>query len=162
MSDYHIPKKPSDEILKYIKTYYVFDGSTGNLHSLISARKVGYYNGRYWTIKILGKRYRIHHVGWFLYYGEWPKIQIDHEDQNKLNNKISNLREGSKEIQYTNKPKRSIKLKYKNKSKYGKGIYKRRGRFEVYVVRNNKRHYLGVFKTIELAQKSINEFNNAN
>lgn len=34
-----------------------------------------------------------HRVAWALYYGRWPKMELDHIDRDRLNNKIDNLRE---------------------------------------------------------------------
>ena len=109
--------------------------------------------------KINYKWYFCHHIIWFLQTGEWPSMMIDHKDQDKLNNRWDNLRLGTKEIQYSNKPKRTHDHIYSNQSVLGKGIYFRRGRYEVYLVRNKIRHYLGVFQTVEAAQEAIDEFN---
>lgn len=35
-----------------------------------------------------------HRMVWFWVYGKWPKGQIDHVDENPLNNRIENLRDG--------------------------------------------------------------------
>lgn len=39
----------------------------------------------------MGKGYRAHRICWALYYGEWPENEIDHDDHDGFNNKISNL-----------------------------------------------------------------------
>lgn len=50
-------------------------------------------NTGYRNITLFGKGYPEHHVIWCWYHGYWPKHQIDHEDHNRTNNAIANLRE---------------------------------------------------------------------
>lgn len=38
-------------------------------------------------------RYLVHRIAWLHVYGYWPKGQVDHIDQNPMNNAILNLRE---------------------------------------------------------------------
>lgn len=49
--------------------------------------KDGYFVGA-----ILGNLYKSHRVIWAMKHGHWPKIGIDHDDGNKENNKIWNLK----------------------------------------------------------------------
>ena len=41
---------------------------------------------------IYDKQYLAHRVAWAIYYGEWPRSEIDHIDRVKDNNAINNLR----------------------------------------------------------------------
>ena len=51
------------------------------------------YSNGYYVIKFNNKRYLEHHLIYLLFKSEIPKgLIIDHIDQNKLNNKIENLR----------------------------------------------------------------------
>lgn len=41
---------------------------------------------------VFQRHYTGHRVAWAIYYGEWPKLEIDHIDRVKDNNAINNLR----------------------------------------------------------------------
>lgn len=60
-----------------------------------------HHNG-YKAICILGKRYYIHRLAWLYIKGYFPENNIDHIDQNKSNNKITNLRETSNQCNARN------------------------------------------------------------
>ena len=53
-------------------------------------------NGRgkvYVVIQIDGRLYLAHRLAWLYSYGAWPENQIDHIDQDSLNNRLINLRD---------------------------------------------------------------------
>ena len=42
---------------------------------------------------VLNKSYYAHLIAWLIYYGEWPKNEIDHINQDPTDNRIENLRD---------------------------------------------------------------------
>lgn len=46
----------------------------------------------YLTVSVYGTQYRAHRVAWFLEYGEWPVLHIDHINRVRFDNRIQNLR----------------------------------------------------------------------
>lgn len=48
---------------------------------------------RYFTVSVSGKSYYTHKVVWAITHGYWPKMELDHIDGNRENNRAQNLRE---------------------------------------------------------------------
>lgn len=49
----------------------------------------------YTIIKIGGKQYKAHRLAWLYMNGEWPLLDIDHENGAKSDNRIANLRQAT-------------------------------------------------------------------
>lgn len=85
--------------LEYIKQCLTYDPLKGTLHWRISIPNLGIQIGgiagnqsdKYTRVKLKGKKYPAHVVGWYLHTGEWCIGQLDHIDRNMQNNKIANL-----------------------------------------------------------------------
>lgn len=60
----------------------------------------------YLELKVSGFRTYVHRVAWAIYYGTWPRGNIDHKDGNKVNNAIANLRDCPQRINNENQRKR--------------------------------------------------------
>jgi len=50
-------------------------------------------NGGYLHVQYSPHLYRLHRLIWLLYYGEWPKHEIDHQNGVRTDNRIENLRD---------------------------------------------------------------------
>lgn len=110
-----------------------------------SLRQNGYY-----YIGINGKSYKSCRLAWVYVKGYWPKLQIDHCDKIKTNDKIDNLREASSLNQGANQYKRP-----NNISGY-KGVtwHKNSKKWKAQIKRNRINKHLGLFVTKEEAYEA--------
>lgn len=104
----------------------------------------------YANVKVLGRLYLAHRLAWFYTHGVWPTGELDHINRVRTDNRIVNLREASS---YQNKrnysrPKtnttgvKEVQLP-KGRSKYRASIYV-----------NYERKHLGMFDTLEDAERA--------
>lgn len=131
------------------KVLSLFDYKDGYLYwkvPIVSYKQVGTIAGyqmdkRYWCISIDKKIWRAHRLIFLWHHGYLPQF-IDHMDQNKINNKIENLRAATKGQNMANCGK--IKS---NTSGY-KGVSKIKGTdyYEARIQVNGKQIFLGRFK----------------
>ena len=86
-----------------------------------------------------------HRLAWFYTYGEFPHGMLDHHDQDKTNNRMSNLRP------VTNKQNlENTKVSSNNKSGF-KGVCAKGSKWLAYITHCYKRIHLGYFDTPEEA-----------
>jgi hypothetical protein len=102
------------------------------------------------VIGLLGKSYLAHHLAWLFVYEQWPTKEIDHIDQNRSNNKISNLRDVDHR---TNCQNYRIATKNNKISKILGAAY-RDGRYYSRIRVGNKRITIGSFATAEEAHQA--------
>jgi hypothetical protein len=105
---------------------------------------VGSVQAGYRKTTIDKEQIKAHRLCWFMVNGVWPSGQIDHIDGNKLNNKISNLRDVSMSVNMQNRY--SVKRK-NNDLPYGVTISPS-GKY----IANIR---VGVFKTKEEASEAF-------
>jgi|SaaInlStandDraft_1057018.scaffolds.fasta_scaffold138161_2 hypothetical protein len=133
-----------------VRSLFTYDSESGNLiwnsenpyHRRFNGRIAGSIepNSGYFRINIYGKSHQAHRLIWLYHHGYLP-VELDHEDQNKLNNRLENLREVT-----TVENRRNYPLRKDNK--YGcPGIHLRRGSYEVSI----QGKYVASFKTLEEA-----------
>ena len=80
---------------------------------------------------------------------------VDHIDQDPLNNRLSNLRRATRQLNRENS-----KLNADNSSGF-RGVYKKKNRFQAQLRRDGKMIYLGSYKTAEEAAAAIQAFHKA-
>jgi HNH endonuclease/AP2 domain len=81
-----------------------------------------------------------HRLAWFYIYAEWPDDEIDHEDLNKDNNAIDNLREATHSENCRNRKASPLT----NTSGY-KGVTWHCNKWHAQIKHNTKVFYLGSF-----------------
>ena len=115
----------------------------------------------YRKIRLNGKNYLVHRIVWLMVHGKFAIDGIDHINGNKLDNRISNLREATNGQNLQN----LIKAMSNNKlGLLGVRLHKH-GRFQARITLNGKVKYLGYFDTPEDAhdaylkeKRKIHEF----
>ena len=107
----------------------------------------GHFDGRHRRLGFAGKFYYAHRVAWFLHYGKWPRRQIDHINENKDDNRLSNLRLA------TNRQNARNRGKQKNNKSGFKGVcwMKQSKRWVAQICVDGTQTYLGLFDTPEEA-----------
>ena len=142
----------ADLTLERLRELLHYDPETGIFTRLIGVR--GAAAGRqagaldsygYLRMSIDSKRYKNHRVAWFYVYGKWPAMILDHINQVKSDNRISNLREvtASENVHNTSRMPN-------NTSGYrGVTWAKKKHRWKAQITVNKKRTVLGHFDTAE-------------
>lgn len=90
-----------EEVIKYaIERGFTYDMETGAIHGVQGTRITSISKNGYIQLTIFkGKKYYFlgHQLAWYWTYGNLPDM-IDHIDMDKTNNRISNLRKTTKQI----------------------------------------------------------------
>lgn len=103
-----------NQIVSYLTTHYEYlpDGTVKHKGEGHRARKGKKRRDGYLLLNfvIYGKLITVyyHHAVWVLCHCRWPRTELDHMDNNKLNNRIENLRESSHAENNLNKSLRWI------------------------------------------------------
>lgn len=92
-------------------------------------------------------QYKAHRIAWSIHFGSTPKDQIDHIDGDRINNRISNLRE------VTNRQNSMSSARGKNNTTgyTGVSLDKRRGKYRSYIKVNGRQIVLGYYDCPEAA-----------
>ena len=77
----------------YIKEHFSYNPNTGEITRDDRMNSNGSFDkDGYLVLKIKKRQYKAHRLAWFLFYGEFPKMEIDHINRNRADNRIANLR----------------------------------------------------------------------
>ncbi len=106
----------------------------------------------YIQIMINGKVYLAHRLAWLYSHEKWPENMIDHIDGNKSNNRLSNLRDVTPNMNMQNQSRPHVR----NKTGF-LGVHKIGGMFQASIHTGGKGFYLGRFTTPEEAQAAYQE-----
>lgn len=94
----------------------------------------------YVVITINGRTYKAHRLAWFHVYGSWPALMLDHINQNRSDNRISNLRLADAVLNGKNrKPNRG------REGATGATFIQSRQRWIASIIVDKKRMHLGSF-----------------
>ncbi len=135
-------------ILNYESETGIFTWKVSNSNRVKVGAVAGSPNGHgYLCIKVLNRLYRAHRLAWLYVNGSWPKLDIDHINRNRSDNRIANLREVTHKQNMQNASKRSD-----NTSGHpGVCWHKQKSKWQARIRHNYKRIYLGYYNTIEEA-----------
>jgi hypothetical protein len=107
------------------------------LGSLGSYDKDGYL-----IVGINYNKYPVHHIAWMYVKGVWPKDKLDHFNQNKSDNRISNLREATNAENMRNVSKWS----HNTSGLKGVSFHNLRKKYRATIKVNGKAMHLGLFE----------------
>lgn len=150
-----MPGYKNDLTQEQVRALFDYDAENGWLirkkdeHGRVVNRPCGIKPGNhgYGRVSIDGKLYLTHRVIWLWYYGTWPEHEIDHINQNKMDNRIENLRPATRSENMQN-----IGMKSNNSTGYpGVYFHKRDNKYQAQIAVNNKKIYLGLFASAEEA-----------
>lgn len=107
----------------------------------------GIYANGYRAVSFSGMRYYAHRIAWAMHTGEWPSDQIDHINQKRDDNRISNLRQVTNHENTKNK----VRLKRNTSGVTGVDWDKRKGKWRAQIKHNKRGIFLGYFADFDEA-----------
>ena len=141
-----------------LKTLLHYDPLTGAFTTLLTrgGHKPGPVAGQlmkkgYRRLSVDNRMYLMHRLAWLYMHGEWPTGLIDHDNGNKQDNRIANLRDCDTAQNGWNQGAQKT-----NTSGY-KGVFASGTKWAAQIQVNGKKHYAGVFCTKEEAAHAYNK-----
>lgn len=144
----NVAKRKELPSLEYLKNIFYYDGA--NLcyrNTSLACRCPMSKDVIYFVVTIEFERYLVHRIIWKIFYEEEPPNEIDHEDNDKQNNSIINLRPATHAQNIYNR------LMQGNNTSGYKGVswHKQREKWRAYIVKDYKQKSLGLYDTPEEA-----------
>lgn len=150
-----LPWKPLPTVAR-LRDVFSYDEATGALCWRVSLRGRGAIAGReagtvrpdgYRSVMIDQKRYPVHRIIWKMVTGSDPEVMIDHIDGDRLNNRISNLREAD----FSENAHNSALPTTNTSGHRCVFFYKRTGKWRAQVSARGVAQHVGYFATKEQA-----------
>lgn len=144
------PREKEQLINSLVDELFRYDPETGKIYNKIKRHTniiIGKESGftcsthGYRIIKILRLKYRAHRIAWRLYYGIWPKHEIDHINGIRADNRICNLRDIEKRKNDLNK------FVHRKGKLFGCHFCKTENKFRAEIYVNHIKCHLGYFET---------------
>lgn len=135
-----------DLTLDVLRQTLAYDESTGIFSRIDMSRKVvGRISTKgYRQISVNYTRVMAHRLAWFMTHGQWPDGQIDHINQNKDDNRLSNLRLASNKQNAEN----ITMFKHNKSGRRGVRWASRNGKWIAEIKHMKKNRHLGLFENI--------------
>ena len=146
-----LTQKILKECLDYNPLTGIFSAKI-NTGSMRIGKRVGKLH-RYLYIGVKRRRYLAHRLAWLYVYGKWPDNEIDHINRNKLDNRISNLRDTSGSLNQKNRSSLS-----KNNKTGFLGVVRVQGGFSARIKNNRKVIHIKYCATPEEASKAYAKY----
>lgn len=137
------------EVLKYEPETGLFYWKVSNSNRVKVGDVADCPRQGYIQIMIDKVTYIAHRLAWLYVYGKWPDGDIDHINGVRNDNRISNLRDVSKNMNQQNRqgPRRGNKFNLL-------GVCQQRNRFKAQITINGKVTYIGLYDTPEEAHQA--------
>lgn len=136
-----------------LKTLLSYDKDTGQFTNLKTGNVVGWHHSGYLRTYVLGKKYYLHRLVWLYVFGRFPDHEIDHINNDRSDNRFTNLREATREQNLRNKPVRcdnQTGLK-------GVEFIKKLNKYRAVISFRGVRRRLGTFATAEQASEAYKQ-----
>ena len=142
----------TQELLKSLLSYDpdtgIFTWRTDRGRKKCAGTKAGWVASYgYINLEINSVNYRAHRLAWLYVYGVWPTKEIDHINQDKADNRISNLRDVTRRENCTNRKP------FRNNTSSVSGVDRPKGRkkWRARVFLYDKHIHIGWYSTFEEA-----------
>lgn len=139
-------------ILEYNQDTGIFTWIFGNNRRVRAGDVAGCIDkDGYIQIRVCKKLYRAHRLAWLYMNGMFPESHIDHIDNNRTNNSLSNLRLAN----YTKNNWNACISKNSTSGVKGVNWDNRANAYKARVMKNGKLYHFGSFRTIEEASIAV-------
>lgn len=140
------------EVIEYNPDTGEFTNKISGIRRIKGSRAGSITSHGYYNITIDNMVFRAHRLAWFYSFKEWPIGIIDHIDQDKLNNRLDNLREATE-----TKNKYNTKIQSNNTSGFrGVSFDTHSGKYKASIRINRVLKNLGRYNTAEEAAVAYN------